>query len=275
MFSIERRVAGFNYAYRRTATPATAATPNSTSSPLPNAQPNPKASISTSTSTDKPIPPHLANRSNASTPPNPAKELSKDTLLKSNGAPTPSTDKTEKEKQKKKEKKERKDREKADRETKEADEPKEGGDLVLSAPTEQSTRVHVPKSGKATPEASNSATADVDSHAGLKSPTTDSTGGRTPTSKRAPRNPWTLFMRMPVPANESELREFFGEAKDGIVRVSCPPGYGKTQRIAYVEFGDEEAMKAGLEKHAEVRKHFPLIIGRLLIFVLEIKRHDS
>lgn len=28
---------------------------------------------------------------------------------------------------------------------------------------------------------------------------------------------------------------------------------GKNQKIAYVEFGDEEAMKAGMEKHAEVR----------------------
>lgn len=28
---------------------------------------------------------------------------------------------------------------------------------------------------------------------------------------------------------------------------------GKQFKMAYVEFGDEEAMKAGLEKHAEVR----------------------
>ena len=31
-----------------------------------------------------------------------------------------------------------------------------------------------------------------------------------------------------------------------------PPFSGRNQRIAYVEFGDEDAMKAGLEKHAEV-----------------------
>ena len=56
-------------------------------------------------------------------------------------------------------------------------------------------------------------------------------------------------------ANESEIREFFGDAKDGIVKINCPPNFaGKTRGIAYIEFGDEEAMKAGLEKHAEVRK---------------------
>jgi hypothetical protein len=31
-----------------------------------------------------------------------------------------------------------------------------------------------------------------------------------------------------------------------------PPLAGRDRRIAYVEFGDEEAMKAGLDKHAEV-----------------------
>jgi hypothetical protein len=31
-----------------------------------------------------------------------------------------------------------------------------------------------------------------------------------------------------------------------------PPVGGRDRRIAYVEFGDEEAMKAGLDKHAEV-----------------------
>ena len=51
---------------------------------------------------------------------------------------------------------------------------------------------------------------------------TDSTGARTPTSRKPTRNPWTLFMRLPTPANETELRDFFGEAKGG-VRVPPPP----------------------------------------------------
>ena len=38
-----------------------------------------------------------------------------------------------------------------------------------------------------------------------------------------------------------------------IIRVNYPPTQaGKAQKIAYVEFGDEEAMKAALAGHAEV-----------------------
>lgn len=38
-----------------------------------------------------------------------------------------------------------------------------------------------------------------------------------------------------------------------ITRVNLPHPFAGKARLAYVEFGDEEAMKAGLEKHAEVR----------------------
>lgn len=235
------------------------------------------------------MPPHLANRSNASTPPITGKDVNRATPPKANGGPAPantnaapgnaSSDKAEKERQKKKEKKERKDRERTEREVKEAEEWKDGG-----APTpgsaEASTPVQGPKSGKATPignasEASTSAAQDPDSD--LKSPATESTGARTPTSKKGPRNPWTIFMRMGVPANESELKEFFGEAKGGIVRINYPQSFpGRAQKIAYVEFGDEEAMRAGLEKHAEVFTHsliyhFDTVVDALQT---EIKRHD-
>src|ERR1700676_4163586 len=111
-------VAGFNYAYRRTATPTTVATPNSATSSLPAVQPNVTAKPPTN---NRPIPPHMSNRSDASTPP--AKDPAKDASSpKVNGAPsTPvSNDKAEKEKQKRKEKKERKEREKAERDAKEA-----------------------------------------------------------------------------------------------------------------------------------------------------------
>lgn len=203
----------------------------------------------------------MSNRSNASTPPvpTPAKELVKQTPPKANGTPpvesvTAPTDKgaekLEKEKQKRKDKKERKDREK--REAKEAEEANnESGAPVI---TDISTPA--PKSGRATPagnvkEASTSAATDHES--GIKSPTTESTGGaRTPTSKRGQRNPWTLFMRMNITATEDELRDFYGEAKGGIIRVNIPPTFAGRANIAYVEFGDEEAMKVGLEKHAEV-----------------------
>jgi hypothetical protein len=84
-------------------------------------------------------------------------------------------------------------------------------------------------------------------------------------------------VRLPNATNETELKEFFGEAKDAvgvfiftppraflpktdawasamqIIRVHFPPPRGgEDRKIAYVEFGDEEGMKAGLEKHAEV-----------------------
>lgn len=196
----------------------------------------------------------MNNRSETSTPP--AKEPTKETPPKANGAPsTPASnsDKAEKEKQKRKDKKERKEREKAEREAKETEEGKDGASITAAA--EPSASAQGPKSGKATPisnppEASTSAT-ELDSE--LKSPATESTGGaRTPTSKRGQKNPWTIFMRFSVTATESELRDFFGEAKAGIIRVNFPQSYPGRAKIAYVEFGDEEAMRAGLEKHAEV-----------------------
>ena len=75
---------------------------------------------------------------------------------------------------------------------------------------------------------------------------------------------------MTISANEQEIREFFLEAKSGvrscvtsescrlfhfilqIIRVNYPNNFpGKAQKMAYVEFGDEEAMKAALARHAE------------------------
>ncbi len=44
---------------------------------------------------------------------------------------------------------------------------------------------------------------------------TDSPGVRTPTSRKPPRNPWTIYMKYNVQATEEEIREFFGEAKGG------------------------------------------------------------
>lgn len=55
--------------------------------------------------------------------------------------------------------------------------------------------------------------------AGLASPRTDSTGARTPTGRRQARHPWTLFVRLPAPAGEHELREFFADAKGGVSRA--------------------------------------------------------
>jgi len=101
-------------------------------------------------------------------------------------------------------------------------------------------------------------------------------GAQTPTSRRGSRNPWTLFLKhLPVPVTEDEIKEFFGDAKSGVSSISATPvdgwadfellqivhvkipysnqGPNKSQRhFAYVEFGDEEAMKAGLASKGEV-----------------------
>lgn len=55
-----------------------------------------------------------------------------------------------------------------------------------------------------------------------------------------------------IQVTEAEVRDFFGEAKDGITRVNFPHSFAGKAKLAYVEFGDEEALKAGLDKHAEV-----------------------
>ncbi|KZO93752.1 hypothetical protein CALVIDRAFT_539661 [Calocera viscosa TUFC12733] len=85
-----------------------------------------------------------------------------------------------------------------------------------------------------------------------------SAGGRTPTTRRPPRNPYTLFMNKinDLPVTEAEIRDFFGEAKSGITFVKIPVHHHTRQQkgFAYVEFGDEDAMKAGLEKHVEKLK---------------------
>jgi len=89
-----------------------------------------------------------------------------------------------------------------------------------------------------------------------KSPGDGSTGARTPKSGKPPRHPWTIFMRMTpqMQVTEAEIRDFFGEAKDGITRVNLPHNFPGKAKLAYVEFGDEEALKAGLDKHEESLK---------------------
>ncbi|VDC01107.1 unnamed protein product [Peniophora sp. CBMAI 1063] len=244
--SAELKSQGFNYAYRRSATPSSGATPTAanantalqatgtpgmamTSKAVSPAPPAPAAPSAPSPAPPKPVSPA------------PAAEAS--TTPKTNGTSSP-VEKSEKEKEKA-------EREKAKK--KEKRDKKKERDAAARA-----------EAASPAPAASEAAEADkpslsvqpVDGEApesGLMSPRTDSTGARTPTSKRAPRNPWTLFMRIPIPANEQEVREFFQDAKAGITKVHFPQSSfaGREKRLAYVEFGDEEAMKAGLEKHAE------------------------
>lgn len=61
------------------------------------------------------------------------------------------------------------------------------------------------------------------SDAGPQSPRTESTGTRTPTTRKG-RHPWTLFVRLQSTTNEVDLRDFFQEAKDGVrvfVQLQC------------------------------------------------------
>ena len=53
-----------------------------------------------------------------------------------------------------------------------------------------------------------------------------------------------------------------------IIRVTYPQNFqGKAFKMAYVEFGDEEAMKAGLEKHAEASPCYFRVKDEVFIFL--------
>lgn len=176
---------GFNYAYRRTAT--VAPTPNSVTSALP-------ASKSSTPIPDRSAPPHLAadTSKDSSSPSTPASSN-----VKPNGL---NPEKAEKERQKKKEKKERKDKERAEKIEKEKTE--KTGDPTAEPSTS------TPDTGAKSLEGDE-----------LKSPVTD--GVRTPKTGRAPRNPWTIFMKMSasISVADADIKEFFGDAKGG-VRIS-------------------------------------------------------
>ncbi|KZT66994.1 hypothetical protein DAEQUDRAFT_767517 [Daedalea quercina L-15889] len=268
--SAELKSQGFNYAYRRTATPSTSGpTSGSTTSPLPVTGAGSGGATTPTVGTkpsgtpvpvaEKSVPPHLnpANKSTTSTPPPPnapssGRETPKDP--KANGGPSPA-DKAERERAKKERKKERKQHERAEREAA-AVTAKEGGskpptplpENASSPPPSQA------KSGKGTPDPLGDVKTD---DGGLTSPATESTGARTPTSRRPPRNPWTIFMRMAEPTNEQEVREFYADAREGIIKISYPQNFpGRAQKMCYVEFGDEAAMKAGLERQGEKLRDF-------------------
>lgn len=252
---------GFNYAYRRTASNHIALTPGSSTVNLPsNNASHPPTKVSTPVP-DRSTPPHLTNNKVASTTTQTSgKPLTNDSStnpeVKPVGSQSVVSDRGEKERLKRERKSEKKERERPG---------KDGG--RDTAEGEQASSV----SGKVTPvspvsdSAPKSAAGPVED---APSPV-GSNGTRTPTTRRSARNPWTLFVRTQVGANEADIREFFGEYGTGvgltiyvvfvvlrclqIIRVNYPQNHaGKAQKIAYVEFGDEEAMKAALDGHAEV-----------------------
>jgi hypothetical protein len=251
--SAELKSQGFNYSYRRSATPTTQPTPTSTRPPLP-------PQTATSNTPIKAQTPAPAAEKETPDAPSPARNLpsgptsGKETppIPKVNGsdsasASTPGSaekDRGEQDRERsEKHKFKRKERRDYDRDAgKDADAEGSGGekkddDVATTAP---------PK-----PDLDTTGSPAPGSDAGPQSPRTESTGTRTPTTRKR-NHPWTLYVRrLPLTTNEPELREFFGEAKGGILRVFFPSAYNRERKIAYVDFVDQEAMNAGLEKHAE------------------------
>ncbi|KAG6885783.1 hypothetical protein C0993_009888 [Termitomyces sp. T159_Od127] len=237
--SADLKSQGFNFAYRHTAT--TVQTPSQSNATLP---PSNMSQAPTTAPTPAPVAAPDATRSTS--PPAAAPMEKGSPTNKVNGANA--AEKTEREKAKKKEKKERKERERAEKEKEKKDE-KEGG-------TPQNTNT------SALPESGSGAT--VSSDMGPKSPVTESgsSGMRTPKTGKPPRHPWTIFMRMPTgfSTTDAEVKEFFGEARDKIMKIHWPaahPHFPHRAKIAYVDFEDEESMKMGLEKHAELNAETP------------------
>lgn len=251
---------GFNYAYRRTASNNLVPTPGSSTVNLPsNNASHPPTKVSTP-APDRSTPPHLANNKVASTTPHTSGKLAvRDSAAtpedKSTGSQSVATDRGEKERLKRERKKEKRERERAEKDS--IKDTVEGEQASISG---KDTPVS-PVSDSA-PKSAAVPTEDVPSPA-------ESNGTRTPTSRKPVRNPWTLFLRTQVGATEEEIREFFREHGAGvglmdcvvstilkylqIIRVNYPQSQaGKAQKIAYVEFGDEEAMRAALDGHAEV-----------------------
>uniref|UniRef100_D8QLK5 DUF2433 domain-containing protein n=1 Tax=Schizophyllum commune (strain H4-8 / FGSC 9210) TaxID=578458 RepID=D8QLK5_SCHCM len=287
--SAELKSQGFNYAYRRTAT--TAATPASphpqntvttnASSQAPTKGPTPAPPAN-----DRQLPPHLKSTGPTPNPASPVPDASKKTdgdsakpegSTKTEGSTKPTTPapngnavatspvpsaaggdgKPEKSKnQKKKEKLEQKKAAQAEREKAEggaggkvegASKPEGTGKAEGASKPEGTGKPDAPRS-----DAGEATLSPVPDDEQLKSPS-ESTGARTPKSGRPPRNPWTIFWRSMVGAGEEEVREFFGPARGGITKVVYPPtATGRAQKIIYIEFGDEEAMKAGLERNGEL-----------------------
>ncbi|KAI0951849.1 hypothetical protein AcV7_007830 [Taiwanofungus camphoratus] len=234
--SAELKSQGFNYAYRRTITPSTTApTPSSQTSALLAGGGGTQTAATPTLSTrgsgtpvaaEKSLPPHLnpANKSKPSTPPPNSAGSGRETPKepRQNGTPnSAAADRAERERAKRERKKERKQQERAEREAATTKE-KENGAAGTSNPASPSPdkneadASNTPpqgKSGKGTPDIQRDVKSPED---GVASPATESTGMRTPTSRRPPRNPWTIFMRMNVPANEQEVRDFYGDAKAGV-----------------------------------------------------------
>uniref|UniRef100_D8QJ59 DUF2433 domain-containing protein n=1 Tax=Schizophyllum commune (strain H4-8 / FGSC 9210) TaxID=578458 RepID=D8QJ59_SCHCM len=248
--SAELKSHGFNYAYRRTAT--TAATP---------ASPHPQNAVTTNVSrlapkkgptpappaNDRQLPSHLKSTGPTPNPASPAPDANNKTRRTStklttpapNGnaaatSPVPSAARGDGKPEKSKNQKKKLEQKKA----------------ATSKPDTGASKPDAPKSDAG--EATLSAASPIPDDEQLKS-LSESMGARTPKSGRPLRNPWTIFWRLMIGTSEEDVRQFLGPARGGITKVVYPPtATGRAQQIIYIEFGDEEAMKAGLERNGEL-----------------------
>ncbi|KAJ3891129.1 hypothetical protein GG344DRAFT_47945 [Lentinula edodes] len=241
--SAELKSQGFNYAYRRSATvPVTPTSANPSNTLSPNHKPSsksatpapkvvapaPPSTVHSKPATPAPVPPNSSNtigRTNAV-----ATTSISNQAVDPKDKETAKLEKAERDKQKRKEKKER-NREKAAAAA--------AGDLIEGS---------VPASASATIDDTKSPIDQLKSPASVTG--TLSGGVRTPKSAKPPRNPWTIFMRMNATMPENELREFYAQ---GVTKVYFPnnTGAGRAQKLAYIEFGDEETMRRGLERSGQ------------------------
>ncbi|KAF8511082.1 hypothetical protein JB92DRAFT_3144205 [Gautieria morchelliformis] len=244
--SAELKSQGFNYLYRRTATPSNATpTPQSATSSLPPKVPTPAPgapssvhSNGTNTNAEGPVSsPATQGTYQAESANGP----------KPNGGSGGSESAKEKQHIKKQQKKEReKERKKEEKERERAE--KDSGSKEGSERKEASPHQAKPSTSSATQSQDADVLSPTESNAG------PGTGARTPTGPPRRRHPWTLFMKLPGPCNETDIREFFLDAKDGITAVKFPQSNFGRARVTFIEFGDEDAMTEGLNKHAEKLK---------------------
>ncbi|KAF5390075.1 hypothetical protein D9757_003751 [Collybiopsis confluens] len=223
----------------------------------------PTASLTRATpapNSDRPLPPHMTGKNSTPTT-NPSSKPA-------SGAGTPTSE--SKDSNRSQNQRESKD-EKADSTAKEKDKEAAKQEKVerdKQRRKEKKERKAVAVSASAGAEGSTpvSATAHIEDQVKspieqLKSPAsvtgTLSGGTRTPKSNKPTRNPWTIFMRMTVSASETDLRNFYSEGVSdggGVTKIHFPTstGAGRAQKLAYIEFGDEESMKRGLARTGQM-----------------------
>ncbi len=227
-FHVYTLLLGFNYAYRRSATPTTQPTPTSTRPPLPPQtatsmtpiKPSTPAPVALKAMPEEPDAPSPARTAPSTSEPASGKETPPVTKVNGSDSTTASTpgsaekdkgerdrERSEKHKPKRKDHRKDRDRDRADKDTARDGDAEGSGERKDDAVATTTT---------APPKLDTTGSPAQGSDAGPVSPRTDSTGIHTPTSRKSSRHPWTLFVRLPGPTNETELREFFGEAKGGV-----------------------------------------------------------